>query len=519
MRIHQKKIIFGIVFMTLLLNKAVYADIQQKSAWSNLLNKKKNTATLFNILVEEKKQKEIKDTKQTNPKVGQVLNQTSLPKIQKERSQLGTINCLSQTKLDQEHVLELMFAIEKAVCHHPEANNAWIQTKIQAAQVGISKASYYPQVNTTLNYDWGKDNYQVNNREDLSYDTNTRRYGIAVQANWLLYDFGARQHQVAASEKLLAMSFAQQNTVLQDIILKTIMAYYAVIQVELKLDNLQQLVVLAEQNYDIAHARYKAGAGIKSDELQMLANLSKAKADQIKFMGDLRIAKGNLAALMGEPAYQDFKINSQLKIPNVLNLKSIQDLIAESIQLNPKFKAAQLAIDAATEKVKSVKKSNYPALSLITNYNNSEQMGESPFANNTQRIQAGVQLSIPLFDGFNQKNQVTLANETVKLKQGEQNLLKQEVSTKIWKNYNELQAVHENIKALSVLNQSAEEAYVVAQGRYKAGVGNMLEMINAQNLLVEAKMNYATSVTNFLVVRYQLLANIGNLNVWADEPI
>ena len=88
MRIHQKKIIFGIVFMMLLLNKAVYADIPQPSAWSNLFNKKKNTANLFNILVEEKKQKEIKDTKQTNPKVGQVLNQTSLPKIQKERKSL-----------------------------------------------------------------------------------------------------------------------------------------------------------------------------------------------------------------------------------------------------------------------------------------------------------------------------------------------------------------------------------------------------------------------------------------------
>ena len=56
----------------------------------------------------------------------------------------------------------------------------------------------------------------------------------------------------------------------------------------------------------------------------------------------------------------------------------------------------------------------------------------------------------------------------------------------------------------------------MAQGRYRAGVGNMLEVVNAQNLLTEAKMNYSTVLTEFLVVRYQLLSNMGNLNIWSE---
>ncbi|AOA58815.1 TolC family protein [Acinetobacter larvae] len=432
------------------------------------------------------------------------------------RNQIGVMNCLSQPTLAATKTLELIQAIEKAVCFSPETNSAWVQTKIQAAQLAISKSSYYPQLSTNANYDWGKDNYQVKDRSELSYDTNTRRFAITLQANWLLYDFGTRKAQVDEANKLLATSLALQNQVLQEVILKTITAYYEVIQYELKQENLKQLVAIAQKNYDIAHARYRAGAGIKSDALQMQANLAKAQSSLTQLNGELNIAKGNLAILMGEPAYQDFKTNNKVNIPTLLNLRSIQDLLNESLQVNPKLKAAQLAVEAAQAKVRATKRSQYPAISLLSNMSHSKQLGESPFANDTQRIQAGIQVSFPVFDGFNQKYQIRSAQENLKLKQLEEDQLKLQTHADIWKSYNQLQAMHDNLIALKSLNESASQAFEVTQGRYKAGVGNLVEVINAQNMYIEARLNFSTALTEFLIIRFQLLANIGNLNLW-DE--
>jgi len=528
-----------------------YAEVNLKNPFPNLLAHK-NKANLFNILVEEEKIRQKggntnqPKTETTDPLKTQVeLNQPNQTQLMDEkslntkrlnteteslqvvpksaphpamtRSQIGIINCLSQPSLKVTQTLELMQAVEKAVCSNPDTNSAWVQTKLQAAQLGVSKASYYPQVSSSVNYDWGKDDYQVIDRSDLSYDTNTRRYGITLQANWLLYDFGTRKAQVNEAEKLLAMSLSQQNEILQEVILKTIIAYYQIIQLELKLENIQQLVVLAKENHNIAQARYQAGAGIKSDELQMSANLAKAQSDLTKLKGDLSVARGNLAVLMGEPAYQDFKINNNLRIPTLLDLKSIQALIDESVQIHPKFKAARYAIEAAQAKVKSTQMAQYPSVSLMSNFNNSKQLGESPFANNSQRIQAGVQISFPIFDGFNNKYQVKAAQENLKLKQLAEEQLKLQNNAEIWKSYNELQAMHENLTALINLNESATKAYEVVQGRYKAGVGNMLEVVNAQNVYIEARLNYSNALTEFLVIRYQLLANIGKLNIWGDE--
>jgi len=526
-----------LLIISLFCSTSCFADFTTKNSVVNLLDMKAK-ASLTNLLLDEHNKIQ-NDTKKTENNLSQSdqskpeskkdiasnnaidsQNNQAMPIVQAKtmlRPQIGIINCLSQPNLAMSEILELMQAVEKAVCFNPETNSAWVQAKIQAAQLGISQASFYPQISSSANYDWGKDDYQVKNRNDLSYDTNTRRYGLSVQANWLLYDFGTRKAQVNEAEKLLAMSLSQQNQILQETILKTIIAYYQIIQFELKFENVNQLLKFSKENYNIAHARYLAGVGIKSDELQMSANLAKAQADLTKLNGDLKIAKGNLAALMGEPSYQEFQVNSHLKIPIVLDLKNIHVLIAESEQIHPKFKAARLAVEAAQEKVKSTKSSQYPIVSLLSNLNNSKQLGESPFANNSQRIQAGIQVSLPIFDGFNHKNQNKIAQENLKLKQLAEEQIKLQNNADIWKSYNELQAMHENLNALKNLNESATTALEVVQGRYKAGVGNILEVVNAQNVFIEARLNYSTALTEFLVIRYQLLANIGKLNIWSEQ--
>ena len=454
---------------------------------------------------------------QDNASAQKDFNRSVIKDIPNQKVFDQNLQCLSTSKLLNEQKLTLLNAIERAVCRYPETRSAWIQTQIQAAQLKITKSNFYPQINTSLGYDWGRDNYQVDDRPDLSYDTDTRRYSLAVRVNWLLYDFGTRYYQVEEAKKLLAMSLAQNNVVLQNLIMKTISAYYQIVQTELKLNNIQQLVNYAEKNYEISNARYQSGVGIKSDVLQMTANLAKAKSEQIQFTGELKIAKGQLATLMGDSAYQNFNIDNQLKIPKELNLKDIELLIKEAEQLHPRFKAAQYDTLAAQAKITSIQRSKYPSLSFNTNYDQSKQFGESPFGNEIQRLQAGVQLNFPLFDGFNRKNQIVVAQENLKLKQLEEERLKLEINAEIWKSYNQLNAIHENIKSLALLNDSASQAYEVVQGRYKSGVGNLLEVLNAQNLLNEAQVNYSSQLTEFLVVRYQLLSNMGNLNIWAES--
>ena len=458
-----------------------------------------------------------KNQQTTQQKVSKAADKLSLKKEDRQinnRQSVGNISCISAA-IKSGQTLDLMEAIERSVCNNPETKSAWIDTKIKAAQVKMTQSQYYPQITATADYNRGKRTSEYTS-DGISYDSKTEKYGVAIQASWLLFDFGSRKHLLKESQNLLAMSFAQDDYILQAVMLQTIEAYYEVIKLELQQDNLKQLEAFAKKNYDIASARYNAGAGIRSDQLQMHANWVKAKSDLIKLKGDLKVAKGNLSAAMGNMAYQEYNIRTD-SIENVqlMDLKPIQTLLKDASKYNPQLKQSEYAINAAKHKVKALERSRYPTVSFVSNYDKSTQEGGGIYGtSNEQLVMGGVRLTLPIFDGFNRKNQVNEARHTLQQRYADKEKVEQELTKEVWKNYNLLEASIDNTNALKVLSKSAQESYSVAQGRYQSGVGNIVELINAQNLLTEANMKYSTALTEYLVIRFQLLSNVGILNVW-----
>ena len=150
-------------------------------------------------------------------------------------------------------------------------------------------------------------------------------------------------------------------------------------------------------------------------------------------------------------------------------------------------------------------------ISFISDYNNSEQSNQSFSSTQSHQIQAGIQVDIPIFDGFSRKYQIAKAEKDLELKILEREKLEEEISIQIWKNYKEIELTFENIRDLISLKESAEQAYNISQGRYKAGVGNIIEVIYAQNFFNDANMNYLTELKKFINLRYLLLYNIGKL--------
>ena len=55
----------------------------------------------------------------------------------------------------------------------------------------------------------------------------------------------------------------------------------------------------------------------------------------------------------------------------------------------------------------------------------------------------------------------------------------------------------------------------ISQGRYKGGVGNILELLNAQSALANAEQQQIQAQSNWRIARLQLVASLGRLGVWA----
>jgi outer membrane protein len=86
------------------------------------------------------------------------------------------------------------------------------------------------------------------------------------------------------------------------------------------------------------------------------------------------------------------------------------------------------------------------------------------------------------------------------------------VALDVWEAYQNLTTATQTIRTSADLLASAEQSERVALGRYKAGVGNILDVLNAQSALANARLQRIQAVLDWYVSRAALARAIGTLD-------
>ena len=81
----------------------------------------------------------------------------------------------------------------------------------------------------------------------------------------------------------------------------------------------------------------------------------------------------------------------------------------------------------------------------------------------------------------------------------------------MYKAYNNLGTQAVAVESSTDLLASAEESYKNASGRYKAGVGTILDLLTAQNSLASAKQQRVEAAYNWLIAKATLAYALGKL--------
>ncbi len=412
--------------------------------------------------------------------------------------------------------VDLLEVVERAMCSNSEARQAWVSVKIQAAQVGVAKAAYLPTAEANVSYSRGPNSYQVKDTPELSFNSKTSTRNIGVNANWVLFDFGLRRANLESARQLLIAANATQDLTLQKVFVAAAQAYYDLISAKGALNAFSEAEKTSGESFKAAEAKYLAGAGTLADKLQAQTDYAQARLDRVKALGDLRTAQGTLAIAMGVDANTPLTISADARdMPDTAFVTSIDQLIQDAKRTHPSLRAAQAQLAAANANVSAVRNEGLPSISLFGSANRNQQTGQPPAATESNNSSVGIQLKIPLFEGFGRTYRIRAAKAQAELKTVELESAEQQVSLEVWKNYQALTTETESLKATDDLQKSAQQSFDTAKGRYKAGVGNIIELLSAQSTLSKAQQQRVQALSNWHVARLKLASSLGRLGLWA----
>ena len=410
----------------------------------------------------------------------------------------------------------LIDVIEQALCHNPQTRQAWANARQQASQLGMAESAYLPSFNFSLpisrsqNTAGGGIGSSVPVQGSGDFRLENTRVAPTLSLNYLLLDFGGRAAKVEAARQALEAANWTHAATLQTVLFGAIQAYYQLFAANASLEAAGATEKSTRKAFEAASYRYEIGAAALGDKLQAQTTHAQARVNQRTAAGNAQAALGTVANAMGLEPHVGFEFEPPtLTGPVPERERDVQELIELAKLSRPDLAAAEAQVKASEANILQAKSGSLPTLSLVGNFTQFNTLGVSTI----QSWAVGVQVTLPLFTGFNNTYQIRSAEEQVEVQAANRDKLEQSIAQQVWSSYYTLDATRENLKNTQDLLDSALQAEKVALGRYEEGVGNIVELLNAEANLANARYQHIQAHYNWRIGKAHLAQALGRLDL------
>ena len=158
-----------------------------------------------------------------------------------------------------------------------------------------------------------------------------------------------------------------------------------------------------------------------------------------------------------------------------------------------------------------------PTVALTTSLNRTHTGIADPANGAALAGSLNFSLNFPLFTGYNTTYRTRAALAQVETRLAQRERLNQQVALDVWKAYQGLVTGTQAVTSSADLVASAGESARVSLGRYKAGVGTILELLAAQTALANARLQNIQALYNWHIAKAVLAQAMGQLDFAAIE--
>jgi outer membrane protein TolC len=376
--------------------------------------------------------------------------------------------------------LSLAEVVDLGLRNNPATRLSWANARAAAAAYGSERGAYFP----TIDGDVTGTRLKTVASQGRSAVTQSV-LNPSLNISYLLFDFGGRSGNVGtARHELIAANFSH-NAALQGVVLQIQRAYFEYVATRALLQAQRTTVQEARTNLAAAEERRRVGVATIADVLQARTAASQAELAAEATAGDLQTSRGALALSLGLPANIAYDIDtSAVNMPVALLADSVDALIARAVEGRPDLAAAQAEFEAARSQISVARASRLPSLTL-NGAGGRTYTSTLPQGGNNYTVSLG--LRIPLFAGFSriydQRRAVALFDAAA----ARADALGQQVVFEVFSSYHALQTAARRVRTTEALIASAEQSNQVALGRYRGGVGSVLDLLSAQSALADAR--------------------------------
>ncbi len=336
--------------------------------------------------------------------------------------------------------------------------------------------------------------YKNDNKVGISIDESIYNGG-ADFANFKQAKLGLRVSEEALRAKKLDVEFETKRL------------YYGLLLAYETERIAKDLVGQAKLHYEDVNNKYQQGASSRFDLLQSKVQVSILMPELIKAKNNVDLIMADLKKLLGLKMQDSVTVSERLQY-SLIEIKE-GEFLKQAYLNKPEMILDSLGIDINKWSVEMAKAGWRPQITASGNYSYSSNNWANMFNNKHSNWQAGLSVTVPIFDAWSTKAKV----EAAKAKYAEVVLSKDNLSDQIAVDIR--QACLDLKEAETLINsqkdnvEEAREALRISMVSYDNGVGTNLDVLDSQVSLAQVQQNLSQGIYDYLIAEAFLDRTMG----------
>ncbi len=326
-----------------------------------------------------------------------------------------------------------------------------------------------------------------------------------IQQN--LLDFGAIGRVRSAQAQARSSSAEADATAEQAANIAT-NAYVRAMRADADLRARQADTVLATELLSIAQSQLQAGTGVGLDVTRARSQLAATRAALIASRNARDHAHLDLLRSLAMPVGTDIVLADSLSTATASEpLPDEATLVAQAIRNRPDLVAEEERVRAAKQGLSAIKAERLPSLGLVADDGAIGKNGAKLLHTYTW----GLQVTLPIFDGFRREARVQAQQSVVKEAEIRQRDLEQQAEADVRGALIDLSGAREQLDATTERLRLAEQEVVQARDRFNAGVAGNADVVNASLALTSSRTLVNDAETAYQLARVSLARATGSV--------
>ena len=389
--------------------------------------------------------------------------------------------------------------VKIALENNPRIMSQMMSKDIYQNKIAQAWANYFPTLNLGVSYsrnDMMVTNFRFPMQQYNLYNTPN------VGFDWLLFDFGKTSAQAGVARKTYEAAGDTLQENINDIICQVKTAYYNLLFAMQQVNVYEDTVMNYEVHLKQAQAYYDIGTKAKIDVSTAKYNLDNAQLSLIQAKNTVKTAFANLNNAMGVPEFSDYNISERLDSKKYE--VQFEDVLNKSYEQRPELLAAKKKMEGSKILIKASKYAFLPDLRGVGNFS---QGGKTP--DTDYGYQIGAQLSYTGTNLYLLKKQLDEAKLTYKKDQADYETARQNVYLQVKQAYINLMNAQESVPVARSSMMVAKEQYELASGRYKVGMGDAIELKDAETTYRNSQLSYYNTLMQYNIAAANLEKVVG----------